>query len=128
MKNLLYSLLMVFLFLIQQPVYAQQASEWKAMEDFHIVMGATFHPSEENNLGPLKEKAVDLLDKARAWKNAAVPQGYNSYLTKPVLKKLVQECKSIREAVEKNKSDTMLKILITKAHETFHEIKEKCRK
>lgn len=107
-------------------VNAQEA-KWTEMENFHSVMSVTFHPAEDNNLKPLKEKAVDLVSKAKAWQSATAPEGYNGTVTKPILKKLVKQCKLIDEAVKANKSDVELKTMITKAHDIFHEIKEKCQ-
>jgi hypothetical protein len=107
--------------------YSQQKN-WKEMHDFHSVMSATFHPAEDNNLQPVKDSAAALLIKAKAWQNAAVPTGYNATITKPILKRLVAECAAIETAVKLKKPDSDLKEMITKAHETFHEIMEKCRK
>ncbi|MBL0269023.1 MAG: hypothetical protein IPP99_10265 [Chitinophagaceae bacterium] len=105
-----------------------QKATWKEMHDFHDIMGATFHPAEENNLQPLRDSVNILLEKAKAWKNAVVPEGYNGAITQPILQQLVSECKAIKKAVAAKKSDTELKSMITKAHDTFHEIMEKCRK
>lgn len=107
-------------------VYAQKA-KWTEMENFHSVMSVTFHPAEDNNLKPVKEKSADLLANAKAWQKAAAPEGYNGNVTKPILKKLVKQCKLIDEAVKANKPDEELKTMITRAHDIFHEIKEKCR-
>lgn len=104
-----------------------QKAEWKEMKDFHAVMSATFHPAEENNLQPLKEKAADLEAKAKLWQQSAVPAGFNALVTKPILNKLLQQCKLIKKSVNNKKPDTVLKEQITAAHETFHEITEKCR-
>lgn len=105
-----------------------QKANWKEMHDFHDIMGATFHPAEENNLQPLRDSVAVLLMKAKAWKKSTVPEGYNGSITQPILEKLVKECKSIKEAVAANKPDAELKTMITQAHGTFHEIMEKCRK
>ncbi len=104
-----------------------QKKSWKEMDDFHTVMGATFHPAEENNLQPLKEKAEDLILKAKDWQQSTVPDGFNGDVTKPILKKLVKQCKIIQRSVSKNKPDAVLKNQITAAHDIFHEIMEKCR-
>lgn len=128
MKKVQFLFMVLFFSFLSLTGYSQQQAEWKGMEDFHAVMSTTFHPSEENNLQPLKEKAGDLLSKAKAWQKSVVPLGFNSSLTKPVLKRLVKQCKVIKEAVGKNKTDAELKIMITEAHEIFHEIKEKCQK
>ena len=107
-------------------LHAQKA-EWKEMQDFHAVMSASFHTSEENNLKPLKDSASALLTKAKIWQKAKVPQGYNANATKEVLKRLVANCKSIKTAVNKNETDEKLKSMIATAHDTFHEIMEKCK-
>ena len=119
----------MFIFsLLTITVYAQQTVSWKEKEDFHAVMSTTFHPSEENNLQPVKEKADDLVNWAKAWEKSVAPVGFNGSVTKPILKRLVKKCKVMKEAVGKNKTDTELKTMITAAHEIFHEIKEKCQK
>lgn len=105
-----------------------QKNKWQEMEDFHTVMSVTFHPSEEDNLKPLKDSAAVLHHKAKQWKKSDVPTGYDAELTKPVLKRLVAECAAIETAVKNKKSDHDLKNMIAQAHDTFHEIMEKCSK
>lgn len=107
--------------------YSQQKTEWKEMEDFHAVMSTTFHPSEENNLQPLKEKADDLVNRAKVWEKSVAPMVFNGIMARPILKRLVKQCKVIKEAVGKNKTDAELKTMITEAHEIFHELTEKCQ-
>ncbi|MBL7749985.1 MAG: hypothetical protein SFU20_13460 [Chitinophagaceae bacterium] len=104
-----------------------QKATWKEMEDFHHVMSPTFHPAEENNLEPLKKNSADLLAKAQAWQNSTVPAGFKADVTKPILKRLVKQCKLVNKSVKAGKSDAELKTLITTAHDIFHEITEKCR-
>lgn len=113
--------------LLLATAYAQK-NKWKEMEDFHTVMSVTFHPSEEDNLKPLRDSAAVLHYKAKQWKKSDVPDGYKAELTKPVLKRLVAECAAIETAVKNKKSDHALKEMIAKAHDTFHEIMEKCKK
>lgn len=106
--------------------FSQQAT-WLEMENFHSVMSVSFHPAEDNNLKPVREKASALVNKAKEWQSSAAPKGFNGTVTAPILKKLVKQCSLIEVAVKKNKSDVELKKMITKAHDIFHEIKEKCR-
>ncbi len=120
-------ILVLVLLLISGIIANAQKEGWKEMHSFHDVMSATFHPSEENDLQPLRNNAATLLEKAKAWKNSEVPAGYNSEMTQSILKKLVAECEAINGAVKKNKPDAELKSIIAKAHDTFHEIMEKCK-
>jgi hypothetical protein len=105
--------------------FAQKVN-WKEMHDFHAVIGKTFHPAEENNLKPTKDSAAVLLQKAKLWQASVVPNGYNAAITKPILKQLVASCTAVQKAVQQKKSDAELKTLITKTHDIFHEIMEKC--
>jgi len=123
MKQVLF---IIGLFTITMGANAQKAT-WKEMNDFHGVMSDAFHSSEEDNLQPLKQRAGELVSKAKVWQASAVPQGYNAELAKPILKKLVKQCEAIKKSVKKKKSDAELKTLIAEAHDTFHEIMEKCR-
>ena len=120
----------IFLFILLSAavmnLHAQKAT-WKEMHSFHDVMSAVFHPSEDNNLRPLRDSAALLLTRAKEWKKSEVPQGFNAELTGQVLKQLVADCEAVKKAVEKNKPDAELKPMIAKAHDTFHEIMEKCR-
>ena len=97
------------------------------MEEFHQVMSACFHPAEENNLQPLKDSVSSLYAKATSWKASAVPYGYDADAAKPILARLLNQCVQLRKSVKQKKSDTILKEQITAAHETFHEIMEKCQ-
>ncbi len=100
---------------------------WKEMHDFHEVMSTSFHPAEEGNLAPLREKSALLVERAIAWQKSAVPAGYIPKTTSEVLKRLVKQCKKVNKAVKKGKSDAVLTAEITTAHDVFHEIMEKCR-
>lgn len=104
-----------------------QKNSWKEMDDFHAVMSKTFHPAEEKNLAPLKEKATALVMAAKLWQSSPIPQGYKAKETKSTLKKLVKNCKTVEKAVNKGETDAELIEKITKAHDTFHTIVEKCR-
>ncbi len=127
MREVKFLFLMLALSFTALPVFSQEA-KWMEMENFHAVMSVSFHPAEENNLQPLKEKSADLLSKAKAWQKSVAPEEFNADATKPILKHLVKQCKLIKAAVNDNTADTALKVMIIKAHDIFHEIKEKCRK
>lgn len=120
-------LFILFVLLSASVLSFSQTTEWKEMKDFHGVMGKTFHPAEENNLQPTKDNAAELLSVAKAWQKSTAPAGYNTTVAKPLLKQLVKDCKEVKKAVAAKKNDTELKQLITKAHDTFHELTEKCK-
>lgn len=118
--------IMLALTLAALPGFSQEA-KWLEMENFHTVMSLSFHPAEENNLQPIKEKSAELFSKAKAWQKSVAPEGFNGGVTKPILNRLVKQCRLINAEIG-NKTDAELKVMLTKAHDIFHEIKEKCRK
>ena len=119
--------IVLFITSLTQCSFAQQ-KEWKEMHAFHTVMSKTFHPSEECNLQPVKNNAALLLAKAKAWKASTPPAGYDASITTPILAQLIEDCTTIKNAVNSKQPNETLKTLITQAHETFHQIMEKCRK
>ncbi len=115
------------LFLLVASTAFSQKSDWKEMHDFHGVISKTFHPAEEGNLQPVKDSSAALLSAAKKWQSSKVPAGYDAEVASPILKKLVTDCEEVGKAVKANQSDEELKKLITRTHDTFHEIMEKCR-
>ena len=108
-------------------ITAQEKSDWKEMENFHSLMSAIFHPSEEGNLKPLKAKYASLLLAAKTWKAAKVPAGFKPLETSETLIKLVKQCALVSASVKAKKDDATLIAQIKEAHEIFHTVTEKCR-
>ncbi|MES2773561.1 MAG: hypothetical protein V4722_05230 [Bacteroidota bacterium] len=106
--------------------FGQKKAEWKEQKDYHGVMAATFHPAEEGNFAPLKEKSGDLAKKAAAWGKSVYPVGYDKKAIAPILKKLVAESKLLDAKVKAGAGNEELNKLITALHDRFHEIAEKC--
>ena len=101
---------------------------WAEMKNFHHFMSSTFHPAEEGNLAPLKEKSDSLLIAAKQWQASSIPATYKTAETKEALKKLVQLCTKLKVSVAKHVSDDELKKQITAAHDIFHTINKECKK
>lgn len=109
--------------------FGQEKSKvWAEQKSFHSLMAATFHPAEEGNLKPLKEKADSLYLSAKTWQSAAIPENYKPEETKAALKQLVADCADVSKNVKAGASDEKLTKLITVAHETFHKIAGECKK
>jgi hypothetical protein len=128
MKKTVALLLMTGAVIISFSAKAQQKAPWKEMEEFHNVMAATFHPSEEGKLEPIKTRSQEVVDKAIAWQASTAPQGYDKNAVKSSLKKLVKGAKEINKLVKNNATDPVLKEKLSSLHDVFHEIMEKCEK
>ena len=126
MRKIISSLLIITILLLAKPGQAQQKVKWAEMENFHDIMGATFHPAEEGKFEPIKSRSAELAQKAIAWKNSTAPAGYDKKAVIKNLRKLVKGAKEINKMVQKNAADTELKEDLTELHGVFHEITEKC--
>ena len=123
------SIQIVFILFLSATGFAQtKKAAWPEMKTFHSLMAATFHPSEDGNLAPLKQKADSLAIVAKMWQASAIPSNYKPVETKSALENLVAKTTDINNAVAANKSDADLKKLIAEAHDIFHHIAGECKK
>lgn len=121
-------LVVIMLAMLPAVSFAQsKKTGWPEMKTFHSFMSSTFHPSEEGDFKPLREKADSLLITAKAWKASTIPAGFKPVETKATLEELVRQCENIAGAVAAKAADEKLKVLISDAHDMFHKIVEKCR-
>ena len=123
-------LIVILLAMLPAISFAQDSKKtgWPQMKTFHSFMSSTFHPTEDGNFKPLREKADSLLIAAKAWQASKIPANYKVEETTATLAELVIQCENIAGAVKTKAADEKLKVLISDAHDMFHKIVEKCRK
>lgn len=92
------------------------------MNAFHSTAMLSFHGAEDGKIQPTRDSATAMVTKATLWQSSKIPAGTNEAAVKPLLQKLIDECKAIQQAVAAKKSDAELKPLVLKAHHAFHEI------
>ena len=125
-----FKLALLSLIILVGTSYGQGKSKgWAEQKAFHSYMAATFHPTEDGNFKPLKEKADSLYMSAKAWYEAPIPADYKPEETKAALKLLVRQCGDILKLVKTGTAkDEDLKKMISEAHDTFHKIAGECKK
>jgi hypothetical protein len=133
MKTIIrFSLLMFMGFAFLATTQAQDTKEksmtkWDdAKEVYHKVMAGTFHPAEEGDYMPLKEKAPELHKAAKHWASLPIPDGLNKEELKKNLKLLVSGSAEVEKLVKKEAADSDLKTAIFSLHDVFHEIVGLC--
>ena len=102
-----------------------KATAWAEQEAFHEVMMVTFKASEGGDLGPTKEKAGDLLQKAKAWEASTPPKGKEGAASKDQLAKLTAAAKALSDSVEAKAGDDEIKKALIALHDQFHSIADK---
>jgi hypothetical protein len=122
-KSIATTLVLTFAFLSG---YAQD--NWPELKAFHTVMSQTFHPSEEGNLKPIKERCGEMVEKAEALQKSKIPSEYNTEKIKPVVDNLVTSSKELQTMIKKKEKDEAISKKLTALHDTFHEIVGLCKK
>jgi hypothetical protein len=104
----------------------QVAKDWEdAKEAFHTVMAGTFHPAEEGDLAPLKEKYDQLADVSSKWAKLPMPANEEGKGLDKLLNKLSDESTAIGKVVQGGNDEDM-KNAIFALHDVFHEIVGLC--
>ncbi|OYU83016.1 MAG: hypothetical protein CFE24_13230 [Flavobacterium sp. BFFFF2] len=102
--------------------------DWTALKDFHKVMSQTFHPSEEGNLTPIKTRSGEMVQKATALSQSAIPAAFNSKEVVAAIQKLVLDSNALDKMIQSKEADAKISAALVKLHDTFHEIVGLCSK
>jgi hypothetical protein len=100
---------------------------WLELKQFHGVMSATFHPSEEGDLKPIRSRATELKDKAAKLSDSKIPDDLNNEKVKEAVGKLKEQTETMEKMVMSESSDTEVKEYLAVVHDTFHQIVGLCR-
>ncbi|MCC7232609.1 MAG: hypothetical protein IT242_06665 [Bacteroidia bacterium] len=103
------------------------ATEWKEQVEFHKVMASTFHPMEEGDFKPIRERSVEMMEKAEAWAKSKAPAGKDTPEIKSTLEELVSESRKLNDLIQKETNDKEIGMALTHLHDTFHKIAGLCR-
>ena len=128
MNKILVVLVLAILFAVTSLASSQTKVEWKEKDDFHKVMGQTFHPVEDGNYAPIRERSGEMLEKAIAWQNSSIPAEFaNVTGLKENLAKLVAGSESLNNKIKASCTDEVIKTDLTALHDVFHEIVGSCQ-
>ena len=103
-----------------------EKDNWMELKEFHKVMAQTFHPSETDNLEPLKKRSAELMAKSSLLAASVSPKSLDKPAIKIALKQLEKQCIEINKLNNKKASNAILKKKITDAHDTFHVVQGLC--
>jgi len=107
---------------------AQEKAEWKELGAFHAVMSQTFHPAEEGDLKPIRERSGELVEKAKAWKASAIPADYTDVKgIQESLNALVDGSIKLDAKIKAGAKDEEIVKDLSALHDVFHTIVGLCR-
>jgi len=104
-----------------------EKESWTALNIFHEVMAETFHPCEEGNLKPIRERSGELLAKARLLQSGTIPPSFDTPDIKKSIDDLVKGATALNQMVVKKADDKTISKKLGDLHDTFHTIQGLCR-
>lgn len=99
---------------------------WPELAIFHTVMNATFHPSEEGNVAPIKAQIKDFVKKAEALTKNKMPEIFATPEIKAAAANMVSATKAFEKGFKKMSDDQIVKEL-DNLHDLFHALTNACR-
>lgn len=100
---------------------------WQERSDFHKVMSSTFHPMEDGDFKPIRERAGELHAKAEAWAKSTAPKSMDKPEIKEKLNLLVSQASELKNKIADKATDDEIKVKLTAMHDTFHQIAGLCK-
>ena len=103
---------------------SEEANEWPAMDEFHMIMAESFHPyMDSGNLEPAKKNAEEIASMAKAWTMAPLPSRVDNENVKQKLAELVSESKLLVKTKNEG-TDQEMGVKLNHLHDIFHEIQD----
>lgn len=126
MKKLILILISIISF---QYVQAQSIMEkWPELKAFHSIMSQTFHPSEEGNLQPIKERSKEMMEKAAQLADSKIPLEYKTDAIVKAVEQLKSDTKKLHKMIGNKASDKEITAALSALHDVFHQIVGLCKK
>jgi hypothetical protein len=103
-------------------------SSWAELKSFHGVMSQTFHPAEEGDFKPIRERAAEMHKKAVVLAESKIPADFNNDAVIAALNELTEKSAEVEKLVLAKATDEELMVALSAAHDTFHKIAGLCQK
>src|SRR5438874_1981387 len=107
--NIVIAASMILFFSVNDFTNAQENhkefKEWAELKSFHEVIAQTFHPMEEGNFKPIRERSAELNQAAIKLAASKIPADLNRPEVVNAVKELASETKQLDELVQKKGSD-----------------------
>ncbi|MGB5242141.1 MAG: hypothetical protein WBN28_09015 [Lutimonas sp.] len=126
-KNLALIALCFSLFFIQKQQAQSIFDKWPELDSFHKVMQETYHPSEEGNLDPIKERIDEMVEKAHSLKNKQAPAEFNTPEIMAAEENLYKGSLELQKLIEKESDDEVVIGSLESLHDVFHTIVGLCK-
>ncbi|RYD52047.1 MAG: hypothetical protein EOP52_07665 [Sphingobacteriales bacterium] len=103
-------------------------TSWPELKAFHEIMSQTFHPAEEGNFEPIRNRSGEMVTRVKTLIAQPFPEPYRTADMKVVVANLEQQVVKVDQMVKEKISDQELMAALNQAHDNFHKIVGLCRK
>ncbi|MCC7443686.1 MAG: superoxide dismutase [Saprospiraceae bacterium] len=103
-----------------------EKNTWEALKNFHAVMAQTFHPMEDGDFNPIRQRSSEMLDKAKLLSTSPAPNSFKTVQITNAIKELVDGAQSLDKLVKKKAKNDKIEASLTKLHDVFHKIQGLC--
>ncbi|MFZ1809091.1 MAG: hypothetical protein WAU36_17795 [Cyclobacteriaceae bacterium] len=102
----------------------EEVTEWKGMDDFHMLMAESFHPYRDSaNVEPVKQYASEMVVSVNSWVEQELPSKVDNEEVKQTLKELQDGAIALADLVEVG-DDQAIGESLNALHDTFHHLQE----
>lgn len=126
MRNLKTFAIFALLFIANSMSAQSTFNRWPALKDFHEVMSETFHPAEEGNYFPIKNRSEELITKGTLLLTTDIPAEFRTNTILSSAERIQLQSKALNRLVLTRATNAELLKSITELHDTFHEIVGLC--
>jgi hypothetical protein len=104
------------------------ASGWKALDAYHALMMATWHPAKDKgDMAPLKAQAVAMVTAAKAVAASTPPAGCATPALAKAAAALPGQTQAVADLVAKGTADAALKDALKGLHDHFEVLEHGCQ-
>lgn len=100
---------------------------WKELNAYHKMMASTFHPAEDGDFKPIKERSKEFVEAARLLNMSIIPKSFNTPEVKKTLADILKGTEEVHKLVTKKAKDAAILERLTKLHDTFHIVQGLCK-
>jgi len=112
---------------LQDPLLKKiEKDGWESLAAFHKVMSQTFHPAEEGNLQPIRDRSKEMVVAAKNLQATPIPGSFDTPAIKNAIGDLVKGSQELDKSVQKKAKDEVVMVKLTALHDTFHIIQGLC--
>lgn len=105
-----------------------EASGWKALDAYHALMMATWHPAKDKgDMAPLKAQAVAMVTAAKAVAASTPPAGCATPALTKAAAALPGQTQAVADLVAKGTADAALKEALKGLHDHFEVLEHGCQ-